>query len=268
MGSDGVKEETMNSQTVNMEAVAEVKAVVVNNTADYCAGRLLRHHHQERYKRLSFRRFLLSPELGVRCAQLLRGQESTGYLSHVQPCGLGPHHQEQDLLLRHVERRTCSRDTPSTLTMCPPTRCGQGISRQSEPLPIRLTGLPFTGNQIPASRISGVAKATQDLLLPAPNRGDPNASGEQLRLVVALPGRPVLCGHLFGSHRPSPVGEELALWQDTDVLAEVRLVEQLPCDRLDSDAAQLLLGHHRHPRHFRRPWSILSRSEATGIRTN
>jgi hypothetical protein len=34
MGQDGVKE-TLNSQTVNMEAVAEVKAVVVNNTADY-----------------------------------------------------------------------------------------------------------------------------------------------------------------------------------------------------------------------------------------
>ena len=35
MAQDGVKEETLNSQTVNMEAVAEVKAVFVNNTADY-----------------------------------------------------------------------------------------------------------------------------------------------------------------------------------------------------------------------------------------
>jgi len=35
MSQDGVKEETLNSETVNMEAVAEVKAVFVNNTADY-----------------------------------------------------------------------------------------------------------------------------------------------------------------------------------------------------------------------------------------
>ena len=35
MAQDGVKEETLNSQTVNVEAVAEVKAVFVNNTADY-----------------------------------------------------------------------------------------------------------------------------------------------------------------------------------------------------------------------------------------
>src|SRR5882724_7218713 len=35
MGQDGIKEETLNSQTVNMEAVAEVKAVSVNQTAEY-----------------------------------------------------------------------------------------------------------------------------------------------------------------------------------------------------------------------------------------
>ena len=34
-GQDGIKEETLNSQTVNMEAVAELKAVYVNNTAEY-----------------------------------------------------------------------------------------------------------------------------------------------------------------------------------------------------------------------------------------
>ena len=35
MGQDGVKEETLNSQTVSMEAVEELKLVTVNNTADY-----------------------------------------------------------------------------------------------------------------------------------------------------------------------------------------------------------------------------------------
>jgi len=34
-GQDGVKEETLNSQTVNMEAVQELKAVYVNNSAEY-----------------------------------------------------------------------------------------------------------------------------------------------------------------------------------------------------------------------------------------
>src|SRR5438093_897740 len=35
MGQDGTKEETLNSQTVNMESVAELKLVSVNNTAEY-----------------------------------------------------------------------------------------------------------------------------------------------------------------------------------------------------------------------------------------
>ncbi len=35
MGQDGIKEETLNSQTVNMEAVQEVKLVAVNQTAEY-----------------------------------------------------------------------------------------------------------------------------------------------------------------------------------------------------------------------------------------
>lgn len=35
MGQDGIKEETLNSQTVNMEAVQEVKAIAVNQTAEY-----------------------------------------------------------------------------------------------------------------------------------------------------------------------------------------------------------------------------------------
>src|SRR5438093_5141166 len=35
MGQDGIKEDTLNSQTVNMEAVQEVKAVAVNQTAEF-----------------------------------------------------------------------------------------------------------------------------------------------------------------------------------------------------------------------------------------
>jgi len=35
MGMDGVKEESMNTQTVNMESVEEVKVVAVNNSAEF-----------------------------------------------------------------------------------------------------------------------------------------------------------------------------------------------------------------------------------------
>ena len=35
MGTDGIKEETLNSQTINMEFVEELKLVAVNNTAEY-----------------------------------------------------------------------------------------------------------------------------------------------------------------------------------------------------------------------------------------
>ena len=35
MGMDGIKEETLNSQTINMEFVDEMKVVPANNTAEY-----------------------------------------------------------------------------------------------------------------------------------------------------------------------------------------------------------------------------------------
>src|SRR5262249_7629760 len=35
MGTDGIKEENLNSQTINMEYVEELKLVAVNNTAEY-----------------------------------------------------------------------------------------------------------------------------------------------------------------------------------------------------------------------------------------
>jgi hypothetical protein len=45
MAQDGVKEETLNSQTVNMEAVAELKAVYVNNTAEYARVGVISETH-------------------------------------------------------------------------------------------------------------------------------------------------------------------------------------------------------------------------------
>src|SRR5262249_40052473 len=35
MGMDGIKEETLNTQTVNMEAIEELKLVAVNNSAEF-----------------------------------------------------------------------------------------------------------------------------------------------------------------------------------------------------------------------------------------
>jgi len=50
------------------------------------------------------------------------------------------------------------------------------------------TGLPFANNQIPASRISSVSRATTDQYLPAPNRGGSDALGNNYAFTFPFPG--------------------------------------------------------------------------------
>ena len=156
-----------------MESVAEVKAVVVNNTADYArvgyfdtitkSGTNDFHFDGSYYYRNSafaardFFEDQKTQESITRSTLRARAPSSRTRPSST-PCGT-------QSVFHHA---------PFTSTMCPPTQCGQGISQQSGPLPIRLTSLPFADNKIPDSRISSVTKSTQDLLIPAPNRGDPN----------------------------------------------------------------------------------------------
>jgi len=173
MGQDGVKEETLNSQTVNMEAVAEVKAVVVNNTADYArvgyfdtitkSGTNDFHFDGSYYNRNS--------ALGARNffeAEKTHVNYHTFNLSFA-----GPIIKDRTFFyaMWNGERvPSSSFHLSSVPTNAMRTGDFSAIGTIIDPT----TGQPFTGNKIPDSRISGVAKTTQDLLLPAPNRGDPN----------------------------------------------------------------------------------------------
>ena len=173
MGQDGVKEESTNSQTVNMEAVAEVKAVVVNNTADYArvgyfdtitkSGTNDYHFDGSYYYRSS--------------AFAARGffeDQKTQELYHTfNIAGSGPIIKNKTFFYamwnaERVPSRSFHLNNVPTNAM----RGGDfsAIGTIIDPT----TGLPFPGNKIPDSRISSVTNSTQDLLIPAPNRGDQN----------------------------------------------------------------------------------------------
>jgi len=59
----------------------------------------------------------------------------------------------------------------------------------SSPIIIKdpLNGQPFSGNVIPASRISAVSQAVNQYYLPAPNRGGPNALGSNYAFTFPFP---------------------------------------------------------------------------------
>ncbi len=175
MAQDGVKEETLNSQTVNMEAVAEVKSVTVNNTAEYArpgyfdtitkSGTNDYHGEASYYHRNSalaaknyfastkpviiYHTFNLSGSGAIRKNKtffygLWNGERvpgSTFYLSTVPTA-----------LMR-------AGDFSEFLTL-------------SKPVVIKdpLTGNPFPSNQIPSQRLDSVAKKVQDAFLPPANR--------------------------------------------------------------------------------------------------
>jgi hypothetical protein len=173
MGQDGVKEETTNSQTVNMEAVAELKAVVVNNTADYSrvgyfdtitkSGTNDFHFDGSYYYRTS--------------AAAARGffeEEKTPVIYHTfNLAASGPIIKNKTFFyaLWNGERVPAH---SFHLINVPTDAMRKGDFSALGTIIDPTTNSPFPGNVIPDSRISSVAKATQDLLIPAPNRGDPN----------------------------------------------------------------------------------------------
>lgn len=175
MAQDGVKEETVNSQTVNMEAVAELKAVTVNNTAEYArpgffdtvtkSGTNEYHAEGSYYHRNS--------ALAAR-----------GFFEGVKPkiiyhtfnlSGSGPIIKNKTFFyaLWNGERVPGSAFYLSTVPTAP-MRNGDfsELLAIAKPVVVRdpLTNQPFPNNIIPAQRLSGVAQKVQEAFLPPPNR--------------------------------------------------------------------------------------------------
>ena len=175
MSQDGVKEETLNSQTVNMEAVAELKAVSVNNTADYArpgyfdavtkSGTNDYHVEASYYHRNS--------------ALAARGffeDEKPKIIYHTfNLSGSGPIIKNKTFFygLWNGER------VPGKyfyLSSVPTERMRKGdfseLLQSARPVTVKdpLTSQAFPGNIIPPGRLSGVPQKVQESFLPPPNR--------------------------------------------------------------------------------------------------
>jgi hypothetical protein len=175
-GQDGIKEETLNSQTVNMEAVQELKAVYVNNSAEYArvgyfdtitkSGTNEYHGVASYYHRNS-----------ALAARNFFEDEKTKVLYHTFNVGVsGPIIKDKTFFyaLWNGER------VPSHafyLSSVPTDKMRSGdfseLLSLDTPVTIRdpLTGQPFPGNVIPQNRLNSVGVAAQETFFPAPNHG-------------------------------------------------------------------------------------------------
>jgi len=179
-GQDGIKEETLNSQTINMEAVAELKAVYVNNSAEYArvgyfdtitkSGTNEFHGEGSYYHRNS--------ALGARG---FFEEEKTKVIYHTfNLSGSGPIIKNKTFFyaLWNGERVPGHAHYVSNV---PTQQMRDGDFSQllhlDSPVAIvdPLTGNPFPGNIIPQDRLSGVAQKAQDRFFPLPNRGGADA---------------------------------------------------------------------------------------------
>jgi len=171
MGTDGIKEETLNSQTINMESVEELKLVAVNNTAEYSRlgyfdtvtkrGGNLFHGEASYYHRNS--------TLGARG---FFEKQKTRQLYHTfNGSGSGPIIKNRTFFyaLWNAERVPAHSFLSATVPT-PAQRTGDfsQFLTLARPVPINdpLTGAPFPGNIIPTSRLNAASLKVQDQFLP------------------------------------------------------------------------------------------------------
>lgn len=176
MGQDGVKEETLNSQTVNMEAVEEFKLVTVNNSADYARpgyfDTITKSGTNDFHGAVSYHH--RNSALGARG---FFEDKKTPILYHTfNLSGSGPVIKNKTFLygLWNIE------DIPSSsfrTRNVPTLQFREGDFSQLAPGSVMdpTNGQPFANNILPRVRLNEVALKVQDDFLPLPNRGGPNA---------------------------------------------------------------------------------------------
>jgi hypothetical protein len=180
MGMDGVKEETMNTQTVNMEQAEEVKVVPVNNSAEFSRATYYNvvtkrgtndwHGEASYYHRNS--------------ALAARGffePEKPHKLYHTfNLSGSGPIIRNKTFFYalwngERVPEHTFHLSDVPTAAM----RTGDfsQLLKLDTPVVITdpLTGKPFPNNVIPTGRISPLSQKMADTYIPSPNLGGPDA---------------------------------------------------------------------------------------------
>ena len=175
MGQDGIKEETLNSQTVNMESVAELKLVSVNNTAEYSRvgyfDTITKSGTNEFHGEASY--YHRNSALGAR--NFFEDQKAKVIYHTMNLSASGPIIKNKTFFygLWNGER------VPGKAFYLQPVptpnmRSGNFSEFLSSSPAVMitdpLTGNPFPGNIIPASRISGTPQALQQDFIPLPNR--------------------------------------------------------------------------------------------------
>jgi carboxypeptidase family protein len=176
MGMDGIKEETLNTQTVNLEAIGELKLVAVNNTAEFSRigyfdtvskrGSNQYHGEASYYQQNS-----------ALYAKGFFERQKTWDLYHIfNLSGSGPIIREKTFFYalwngERVPGKTFRTNTVPTQAM----RGGDFSQFLSIDRPVAvkdpLTGQPLPGNLIPSSRLNSVSLKVQDQQMPLPNRG-------------------------------------------------------------------------------------------------
>jgi len=175
MGQDGIKEETLNSQTVNMEAVAEVKAVSVNQTAEYSRvgyfDTITKSGTNEYHGEASY--YHRNSALGAR--NFFEDKKAKVIYHTINTSASGPIIKNKTFFygLWNGER------VPGKafyLQSAPTSNMRGGDFSElltSDPAVIikdPLTGKPFPGNMIPSNRIGSLATTLQEEFIPTPNR--------------------------------------------------------------------------------------------------
>jgi hypothetical protein len=192
MGMDGVKEETLNTQTVNLEAVDELKLVAVNNTAEYSRigyfDTVTRRGANQYHGELSYYQ--------QNSALYARGffeRQKTWDLYHIfNITASGPIIREKTFFYALWNGERVPGKTFRSLSV-PTEAMRQGDFSQllssSPAVAIRdpRTGQPFPGNIIPSARLSAVSLKVQDQFMPKPNRGAANSLVNNFDFVHPFP---------------------------------------------------------------------------------
>ena len=193
MGTDGIKEETLNSQTINMEFVEELKLVAVNNTAEYSRigyfDTVTKRGGNQFHAEASY--YHRNSALGARG---FYEKEKTRQLYHTfNLSGSGPIIKDKTFFyaLWNGERVPAH----SFLTATVPTplmRAGNFSQFLSLARPVTivdpLSGTPFPGNVIPTARLNPIALKVQDQYLPQPNLGAAGSLVNNFSWVHPYPG--------------------------------------------------------------------------------
>ena len=179
MGMDGVKEETLNTQTVNLESVEEIRLVAVNNTAEFSRvgyfDAVTKRGGNQYHGELSYYQ--------QNSALYARGffeRQKTWDLYHIfNISGSGPIIREKTFFYalwngERVPGKTFRNNTVPTEAM----RRGDfsQLLGLSTPVVVRdpLTAQPFPGNIIPTNRLNALSLKVQDQQMPKPNLGAAN----------------------------------------------------------------------------------------------